>query len=472
LTTKVLANSLSVEDYRRDDLHTDAGTMLVEHALISEEQLQIALGDVVQFGGTVVLNVIRLGFVSDTGVAAFLAQKLKLPMAEAEQFEDLPAFITKLVPKDIVEVHHLVPIMLQDGMLMVAMVDPTDRAALEAIAFATGYRVGAVVASHGLIEVGMARYYGLSVDEQEVSAMSSAATPAQTSEPAPVQVQTTGSSLFSSLPPEFLPEVAQESVPEPAPEPKKEKGSLEIVRESTGDLDELFFGMGSKDEGIVHLTQKKNPEQSEDSAAGTIADALMSQAETTAPEPRPPEVQTAPTPVPEPDELSSLDDILAAKAAIESAKERDEVAKVLVRFALSLLPRAALFFVKKEILVGWLGGGEGIAGSQIKSVMIPLGSPSVFRTVRETGSNYYGPMPRNTVNDIFVNALGGERPEKVLAVPISIRGKAICIFYGDSGSKIRFEKDLSLLHVLIGEAGKTLERLVLQRKMSRRVIRT
>jgi len=120
-------------------MHSDIGALLVEGGLISEQQLQHALTTAVQYGGTLIQNLIRLEYLGDDELASFLSSKLKLPMAEKTQFENLPAFITRLVPNDTVVAHRLIPIMLHQGVLHVAMVDPTDRAALEEIAFASGY---------------------------------------------------------------------------------------------------------------------------------------------------------------------------------------------------------------------------------------------------------------------------------------------------------------------------------------------
>ena len=102
--------------------------------------------------------------------------------------------------------------------------------------------------------------------------------------------------------------------------------------------------------------------------------------------------------------------------------------------------------------------------------MIPLSSPSAFRTVRETETDYFGSMPRTTVNDIFLSALGEVRPKRVLLVPITVRHKPICILYGDCGSQHGFEKDLSPIHLLIPDVSKAFEKIILERKMSRRVI--
>ena len=130
-----------------------------------------------------------------------------------------------------------------------------------------------------------------------------------------------------------------------------------------------------------------------------------------------------------------------------------------------------MFIVKKDIMVGWMGGGEGITNRQVKGIMIPLNSPSVFRTVRETGTDYFGSFPKTTINDVFISALGDVRPRQVLLVPVTVRHKPICILYGDCGASPGFSQDLSPVHLLLTDVSQAFERMIIQAKLGRRVVK-
>jgi len=491
-------------------MHTEAGSLLVEAGLITEDQLQEVLGAVVQFGGTVVQNVIRLGYAGDVQLSAFMAEKLRLPMAEAGQFENLPAFITRLVPEDIILAHRLVPIMLHQGVLHVAMTDPTDRAGLEEISFQTGYQASPVVAAYGLVEKAMARYYKIPPEERTLpvpEAQAGTVPDLPAAQAAPQDLGKTGpaSDPFDQGPPTQPPEPhpdsdqARQAKPlDHAEMPHAEvtgrqddalpRPRLEVVEDGSGELEELFFGLGSEADEVIHLTNVKTEAGN---SPGTIADAVRDQTDQTETsmeekgkgqemvegqnrisaqaQPQPPLVSPAgDTAAPAFEPLQDGDE---AKNLISQATDRDEVARVLIRFSLSYLPRAALFIVKKDILVGWMGGGEGVSPSLVKGIMIPLESPSVFKTVRETETDYFGSLPRTTVNDIFISALGETRPSRVLLVPIAVRHKPICIFYGDCGKHPGFLQDLSPIHLLVTDVSQAFERIILQRKMGRRIVR-
>ncbi len=504
-------------------MQSEAGTLLVEGGLISEAQLQRALTASVNSGGGLVQNLIRLGATTGDRVAAFFASRLQLPLAQPSQFDNLPAFITRLVPIDVVMNHRTVPLMLHQGVLHMAISDPTNRAALEEISFITGYSASAVAAADELIEAAMARYYDIPPDD-EMPAI----------EPAPgrnggplgpprraVPAHPAGRDAFAAGPPPD--EQPGPAAPPPdrtdpgdtpvATGPREDTPELEtavVVEPASGELADLF-GL-ERDRDVIHLTRPKRVPPT----AESITDAIRQQVvpEAAAPPDQPaPNSQQRPAPgagEPEPppqqpgldenappsrpqatarstagfavepeaagasaadDGLAPLRDAEAARNMIAEADDRDAVARTLLRYARTSLARVALFIVRKDLLVGWMGAGQGIDPKQVKGIMIPLSSPSVFRTVRETGTDYFGNLPRTTVNDIFLSALGDLRPRQVLLIPITVRHKPICILYGDCGTAAGFTQDLSGIHLIAEDASAAFEQLILQRKMGRLVKR-
>ena len=114
-------------------------------------------------------------------------------------------------------------------------------------------------------------------------------------------------------------------------------------------------------------------------------------------------------------------------------RERDDIARIVLGYATHRYRRAALFVIKKEMLVGWEGGGTEISRAAVRGIMVPLTNPSIFKTVFETKVLYCGGVPHTTVNDIFFNALGDPRPERVVVVPFVLKDKVACVLYADGG---------------------------------------
>ncbi|NOU26910.1 MAG: hypothetical protein HOO96_03295 [Polyangiaceae bacterium] len=92
------------------------------------------------------------------GEATLLSQRYHVPIVDLDAYEIEPA-ILGLVPPETCEEHRLIPVSRQGASLIVAMVDPTDSAALDAIAKATGYPIEPVVADAAQLLAALARHY-------------------------------------------------------------------------------------------------------------------------------------------------------------------------------------------------------------------------------------------------------------------------------------------------------------------------
>lgn len=92
------------------------------------------------------------------GEANLLSQRYRIPSVDLDACAIEPA-ILGLVPRETCEEHRLIPVSRQGASLIVAMVDPTDSAALEALAKATGHHIEPVVAAARQLLAALARYY-------------------------------------------------------------------------------------------------------------------------------------------------------------------------------------------------------------------------------------------------------------------------------------------------------------------------
>ncbi len=451
-------------------MQSQAGTLLVDGGLLSEFQLKQALTTSVQVGGSLVQNTIRLGFLSSQQVANFFANRLQIPLVDGSQFDNLPAFITRLVPQDLVMEHRAIPIMLHQGMLHLAMSDPTDRAALEEISFSTGYSATPAAALDEEVEQAMARYYDIPPDEN-LSQPPAPEPMAQYSLPKASPVA--DSPVFAAGPPTLPPPLDEKDQASPVQRP-----TLEIYQppspDEDGELEEFFRSARKGMEAeFLERAQREPSDEPTLSSPSSLGAALagLDQPESDDAAPTPTPVEEASSEDPAEDSFPVLHDLEKARELILAATERDEVARTLVRFCRTLMPRCLIFVIKRDILVGWMGAGESVDQKQVKGIMIPLSSPSVFRTVRETGTDYFGSLPHTTVNDIFLSALGDIQTRQALLIPVSVRHKPICIIYGDAGTQDGFTKDLSPVHLLVQDAAASFERIIISKKMGRVVTR-
>ena len=89
---------------------------------------------------------VALGFVAEQEIAQFLAEFLRLPFAELGD-ADLAPSVVGLIPEELARRHCLIVMQKAGEVLTVAMADPLDVRAVDAVRVATGCRVTKVVCS-------------------------------------------------------------------------------------------------------------------------------------------------------------------------------------------------------------------------------------------------------------------------------------------------------------------------------------
>lgn len=98
------------------------------------------------------------GMLGDRDVATFLSQETRVPTIDLGAYE-VPAEVVALLPRALRERHHVLPVSRAGQSLIVAMVDPRDHAALEALRDATGLTIEPVIAPAADIAAALARYH-------------------------------------------------------------------------------------------------------------------------------------------------------------------------------------------------------------------------------------------------------------------------------------------------------------------------
>jgi type IV pilus assembly protein PilB len=116
------------------------GERLVAQKLISQQQISQALEVQKRTGGFLGQILVDLGFVESQKVASFLANEFGVPYVDLLAEAPDPN-IVKLVRENDVRQLRAIPIRITDGFLEVAMVDPLDTNAIDALHQLTGYRI-------------------------------------------------------------------------------------------------------------------------------------------------------------------------------------------------------------------------------------------------------------------------------------------------------------------------------------------
>lgn len=134
------------------------GELLVRNELISNKQLSDALADQKAHGGRLGSSLVRLGFVKEDALSAFLSKQYGVPSINLTEFEIDPDVIRQ-IPSEIAQKYHIVPVNRAGSTLIVAMNDPSNIFAIDDIKFMTGFNVEVVVATESSIKQAIDRYY-------------------------------------------------------------------------------------------------------------------------------------------------------------------------------------------------------------------------------------------------------------------------------------------------------------------------
>ncbi len=143
------------------------GHILLASGKITREQLDYVLELQKERKDKLGKILIDEGMVSENEIVEALGHQLGIPSINLDRTYIGPE-ITRLVPKAMARKYNLIPIKRDRGILTVAMNDPLDLSARDAVKLATGLDVQPAIVSRGDIEVAIEYYYGKQAAEEAI----------------------------------------------------------------------------------------------------------------------------------------------------------------------------------------------------------------------------------------------------------------------------------------------------------------
>jgi hypothetical protein len=137
------------------------GQLLIKAGRISAEQLEEALRNQVVHGGKLGTNLVEMGFIKEQELALILGHKLGVPFISAEQIAGINNDALQHVSAEIADKYKVIPLALEKKRLSLAMADPSDFAAIDAISFLTGFIVRPVVCPELLLIKLLEKHYNI-----------------------------------------------------------------------------------------------------------------------------------------------------------------------------------------------------------------------------------------------------------------------------------------------------------------------
>ena len=157
--------------------------------------------------------------------------------------------------------------------------------------------------------------------------------------------------------------------------------------------------------------------------------------------------------------------VKSAISEINEQKSQADILKALVNRASSFAPRVAFFVIKGDRATGWRGRGfEGTVGDEaIQQISLSMDSDTVVEQRRE-GSGDVEWWPGSHAEDhSLLNRLGEEPPQRIVAIPLVVRGRAVAVLYADSAGLDSESINLEALETLVTVSGMAVEMLSVSR---------
>jgi hypothetical protein len=157
--------------------------------------------------------------------------------------------------------------------------------------------------------------------------------------------------------------------------------------------------------------------------------------------------------------------VKSAVTEITEQKSQAEVLKALVNRASSFAPRVAFFVVKGDTASGWRGRGfEGTVGDQaIQEISLPLSGDTVISSAAKSLTTWSGGPGSHSEDHSLINRLGEDEPQRIVAIPLNVRGKAVAVLYADSAGLDSESINLEALETLVGMSAMAVELLSVAR---------
>lgn len=401
------------------------GEFLIKQKVITMEQLTEALNAQVIFGGRLGTNLIESGVLTENELENQLSAYYHIQPIPLEKTLNIQTNTLKSIPVNLVKKLKAIPFERTDKQINVIFMDPGRLDAIDELSFVTGLTIKPYIVPEIRFLLMLEHYYGIKRDVRYIT----------------LSRQDAGQFMSNRLNKKPPASKAQTQDKPPVPQTVQAQPSISIKPLSDGE--EL-----------------------------TTEEEFQKMLKTPAPEP-------APVPMEPTIELSQEMEIehelnlkhpanmIDAISILSKSESRDDIAAVVLGYALSVFKRAAIFMIYKGIAMGWEGAGHGVKRPNIKQLVIPLDQASVFKFVNDTGAHFVGPAQDTELNRDFFLLLGGKPPRTVVIIPIHFRASLVQMLYGDSGGGEFASTDIGELLVLLQKVPEVIEALVAKmRKMT------
>lgn len=121
---------------------------------------------------------------------------------------------------------------------------------------------------------------------------------------------------------------------------------------------------------------------------------------------------------------------------ISSQDSQATILKSLVDHAAEFASRGAFFIIKSEHFTGWkvFGKDTHAAEDGIREINFPVSAETILGSAVRSMMTVEGSSGNHSEDAVFLDDLSFGRPDRMYAIPLIARGKAVAVLYADRGS--------------------------------------
>jgi hypothetical protein len=134
---------------------------------------------------------------------------------------------------------------------------------------------------------------------------------------------------------------------------------------------------------------------------------------------------------------SNFDMLRSAVEEVDAQRSQSDTLTALVRRAAQFAPRVVFFVLKGGDAVGWKANGfeNGLNDETVKLLTVHSHTPSLLGDALSTFGTAVGTSSSPGENSAVLGLYGSPAPERAVAIPLVVRGKAAAVLYADSGTQ-------------------------------------
>jgi type IV pilus assembly protein PilB len=140
------------------------GEILIDQGFITPEQLQGGLNEQKQSKQMLGKCLVKLGYISEAKLIDVLSAQLDIQHVVLQQFNFSPELVKRL-PEEMARRYKVIPLFERNGVLTVAMVDPTNLRVIDHLKFKTGQEIDPVLATEKSIMAAIEKNYASASEE-------------------------------------------------------------------------------------------------------------------------------------------------------------------------------------------------------------------------------------------------------------------------------------------------------------------